>query len=265
MVTPLPRGLVPDRMGIMGINVASILRPSRRWLQYSLRSLLLLTLLLSLAMGWLANRAITQRRAVRQILEVGGTVRYGYQFAEEMHGLDTYLTGGPQYVLVKGERTRFVPDAEPPGPEWLRELIGIDYLDNVVRVELRDNDRAHTALMHIGALRKVWFVDLTNTPVGDEQLAYLAELPALRTLKLADTKVTDAGLQHLKNLHRLEWLDVSRTGVTDAGLEHLRALPSLREIDLLGTRVSEKGVTDLQRALPGAMIIWQYERKTPSR
>jgi hypothetical protein len=65
-------------------------------------------LLVSLICVWLAwnvHRVETQRRVVRWVAEAGGIVRYDYE-----------LDG-------KGQ---FVPDAEPPGPDWLRDRIGVD-------------------------------------------------------------------------------------------------------------------------------------------
>src|SRR5947209_3836521 len=54
--------------------------PRRRWFRYSLRTLLLLTLLLCTAARWMAVRAERQKAAVAAILADGGSVYYDYQF-----------------------------------------------------------------------------------------------------------------------------------------------------------------------------------------
>jgi hypothetical protein len=55
----------------------------RRWLQFSLRTLLVLTLLFALFMGWVASKLNTlrrQQRAAEAIMALGGSVQYRYQF-----------------------------------------------------------------------------------------------------------------------------------------------------------------------------------------
>lgn len=69
--------------------------------------------------------------------------------------------------------------------------------------------------------------------VGDDHLAELAELPAMK---------------------RVKTLMLNETSVTDAGLAHLSGLTNLRGLDLRGTRVTEEGVAQLQRALPNCKI-----------
>ena len=84
-------------------------KPRRRWFQYSLRTLFVLVTVLCVCLAVTANRARRQREAVKAIESVGGQVRYEYQY-------------------VSGQ--------EPPGPEWLRELIGDEYFVSVVVVYL---------------------------------------------------------------------------------------------------------------------------------
>jgi len=69
--------------------------------------------------------------------------------------------------------------------------------------------------------------------IGDEHLAELTELPAMK---------------------RVKSLMLNDTAVTDAGLAHLSRLTNLRGLDLRGTRVTEEGVAQLQRALPNCKI-----------
>ena len=76
-------------------------RPRLRWYQYSLRTLFVLTLIVSLLMSWHATkmkRATAQKNAVEAILAAGGTVEYDYQFDE-------------QGISIKGATGR--------GPAWL--------------------------------------------------------------------------------------------------------------------------------------------------
>ena len=69
---------------------------------------------------------------------------------------------------------------QPPGPAWLRKLLGDDLFVNVTKVDLR------------------------GSQVSDAGLKHLKGLTQLQELNLNDTKVSDAGLQHLKGLTQLQ-------------------------------------------------------------
>ena len=89
--------------------------------------------------------------------------------------------------------------SEPPGPRWLRSLLGDDFFAGVV-------------LAHV------------TTDAGMEHLKALTQL---QRLWLSYTRVTDGGLEHLKGLTQLQWLSLWDARVTDAGEADLRkALPN---------------------------------------
>ena len=132
--------------------------------QFSLRSLLVLTLAVALPCSWLATemkKAREQKEVVEWVEELGGQVSYDYE--RDSSGND-------------------IPNAQPPGPAWLREWLGVDAFVNVVGVFLQ------------------------NLAVTDAGLEHLKELTQLQELFLGDTQVTDAGLEHLKGLsHSNRW------------------------------------------------------------
>jgi hypothetical protein len=78
-------------------------RPARRWLRFSLRSLLILMTAMAVWLGFTMKRLRDQEQAVARIQELGGTVTYHYQ-------LD--------------ENGNWISDAQPPGPRWLRAILG---------------------------------------------------------------------------------------------------------------------------------------------
>lgn len=96
--------------------------------------------------------------------------------------------------------------AEPPGPGWLREISGDEYFLKVVGVSLSD------------------------TRVGDDDLALLAGLP---------------GLKHL-------WLD--NTSISDRSLRYIGWLPHLEELSIRGCRISKVGTAKLLRTSPNLRI-----------
>ncbi len=124
----------------------------RRWFQFSLLKLLLLVTGLALWFGWLANQAREQREAVAWVEEMGGSVQYDYETDED------------------GE---FIDDVEPPGPKWLRDILGIDFLDDVVYVDLYDTPVSDVTPL-AGLTNLVW-LQLNETPVSEEEITKLRQ------------------------------------------------------------------------------------------
>ena len=199
-----------------------------RWLRYSLRSMLLVVLVLSVWLGYKANQAAKQRRAVRTIYELGGQVGYDFAYTEYR---------------------------QPPGPAWIHKLLGIDWFNAVVDVDVIDftvDDHQLAAL--IGDLPDIKHMDLTDTTVNGEGLEHVASLRQLETLSLGDTHITDANLRHLRRCRALTALWLYRTGITDAGLVHLSGLKNLKYLSVEYTKVTDEGVARLQAELPNLEI-----------
>jgi len=179
----------------------------RRRFQYSLRSLLLVITVLCIWFAYIANEARKQKNAVAQIQEMEGWVRHDYEFDED---------------------GKNIKDAQPPGPDWLREWIGIDYFCDVTWINL------------IGAQVK--------------DLSPLEKLPNLEVLSLSYTQVSD--LSPLINLAKLKFLLVGNSQVND--LSPLAGLTKLESLYLLQIPVSDltplKNLTNLK-----LLMIWQSQ------
>lgn len=89
-------------------------------------------------------------------------------------------------------------------------------------------------------------LDLSSLEVHDEDLAYLADLPALKSLTLRKTPITDAGLVHLSGADNLEHLGLRETAVTDEGMVHVRSIENLQELDVNMCAVGDAGVRELR-------------------
>jgi len=200
-------------------------RRRRRWFQYSLRTLLLVMFLTSIGLSWFAVRlqqARRQREGVEEIKKLGGVVCYDYEAHQS---------------------------GKPPGPGWLRKLLGDDFFAEVDLVQV-SND---AAMEHLNGLPRLSAV-VCDTRVTDVGLEQLKGLTQLRELYLEYLDVTDIGLEHLKALTQLQALYLSGTRVTDAGLDHLKALTQLRKLTVEDTRVTDQGVKKLQQNLPNCKI-----------
>lgn len=204
----------------------------RRWFQFSLRTLMIFTLICAIPCAWLGRkieRKRNERDAVAVILKLGGIVMYEYQ---TMPG---------------------APPRQPPGPTWLRSLLGekffseVDFvalqhlsepkpdrraeLNQIYGTNLNGKNVAEAAMERLEGLTRLHHLYLTNSEVSDGDLVGLEELTELQTLDLSGTKITDAGLNHLKRLTQLDTLWLSQQIITDAGVAELqKALPNLKII-----------------------------------
>jgi Leucine rich repeat len=227
----------------------------RRWFQFSLRSLMMLTLLAGLGMSSLvAIKKKSERRmaAGDAIIKAGGWVNYDYQ------------------VPANGGR-----NAKPPGPAWLQTLLGDDVFAHAIDAAI-PNRAALEQLGELNSLRRVYLrnlavsgssfqplcelnqledVYLDGSSIGDNELQYVREMYQLRYLHIGRTSITDAGLAQLSGLSQLELLDLSYTSITDAGLQNLFGLRQLRELDLFHTRVTDDGEARLWDALPKCNVL----------
>jgi hypothetical protein len=200
-----------------------------RWrFQFSILALLALTVVVAVLCGRLAperERARKQRDVVEEIKKAGGTVFYDYQ-------LDP---AGAE-----------IPGAKPPGPAWLRKLLGDDLLVDVTRVDLTGPGFGDGWLDRIKALAQLQSLWLNGADVGDAGLEHLKGLTQLQELHLSGTAVTDAGLEHLKGLPKLQELYLGGIMVSDAGLKHLERLTRLEALWLNGTKIGDAGLKHLK-------------------
>ena len=190
----------------------------RRYLQFSLRTLLVFVLLVSIGMSWLGvkmARARRQKEAVEVVLEVGGEVRYDYE-------------------LYPKER---------PVPAWLRELFGDDFFFDVVWV-ICGPDLGDDEAIYLKRLTNLEML-LVGAQITDAGLENIGGLIDLRHLFLYDMEATDAGLEHLKGLTNLETLVLRNTPITDAALEHLKGLTNLEYLDLSHTGMTGPGLASI--------------------
>lgn len=203
-------------------------KPKSRWLQYSLRTLLLLTSLVAVCLAMLANRAHQQRNAVAAIRRIGGSVTYHNQIARGVAPVRS--------------------SPKSPWPRWLRSWLGQDFFVGVDEVLLRGPKVTDADLVHLRDLRGFNVLILLNTPrVTDMGLKHLEGMTSLRMLWIEqNNNVTDEGLSHLIELTGLESLSLDSKNITDTGIQHLNALTKLRDLYLSGTKVGDLGLRHLE-------------------
>lgn len=177
-----------------------------------LRVLFGVSLIVGMASGWVLmarQRADRQADARSAIRAAGGAAYCDYQWVD----------GNP------------VPDAVPPGAPWFRRLVGGEFLDHVVAVDLGHAERP------------------------DELVRQLLLLPYLHTLRARGSGLSDQSLEVVGRLYGLHVLDLSGTSVTDSGVALLGGLTLLRQLDLTDTAVTDAGRAALGQRLPRCRIV----------
>jgi len=215
--------------------------------------LLVVLTLFCVWLGWKAQRARTQREVVAWIQEMGGSVYYEYE--------------------IDGKNGTFISNPQPPGPDRLRELLGIEFLDEIVEVRLRCSAENISPLSKFDTLEWLY---MTNHEVTD--LTPLSDLKNLRRLELYARQVDD--LEPLAELKNLEILVLDNTQVSDlspmANLAKLREfslrysqvrdvtplykLKNVQRMHLRYSHVPRADAEELRRALPNCRIAYSRPR-----
>ncbi len=233
------------------------LKSRRRFLRFSLRTLLICMIVVGFGLGWLGwkvHQARKQRQVVVWVQEMGGRVLYDFQFDKDR---DLNLS------------------ADPSLPRWLLDLTSIDFWHDVTGVELtRVNALELAPLLRLPRLqglllgasevsnvtplsqmKNLRMLDLYGWPRSD--LSFLSTLTNLERLSFDDTPVSDltpianltnltelslkgttvSDLSPLAGMKELKWLSLDDTEVSN--LEPLTKLPKLQAVWLDGTPIDD--------------------------
>jgi hypothetical protein len=239
----------------------------RRWFRFSLKTLLVLFTFFCAWLGMLTSNASRQKRAVEAIQRSGGEFHYDYQ----------------KVPSRSGSGTAYSPRLSPPGPKWLRRILGDHYFITPVYLNIskqpgiRDDCFAHLRalprieraffyqapfqdrdvvhLKHLTNLKSLTFnAGSLSGPNAPRQFEFLQYLPQLESLSLIDSNFGDADAEHLKGATKLKTLFIYGSEIGDDGLAQLQHLKNLEYIGLGGTNVTDRGIAYLN-ALPKLQYI----------
>ena len=148
------------------------IRP-RRWLQFSIRTLLGVTFIACCLMAWVAHK---RDEAAQQ--------QQAYQLIVDKHGMTNF---GPE-------------SARPP---WLRLILGEDVSGSggCIFQELPAIGHGHLpdkGLVHLGKLSRLKYLNLNKTQISDDGLKSLHACHSLEFLSLSGTRTTPAGVERLR-------------------------------------------------------------------
>ena len=175
-----------------------------RFFRWSLRYFLLFFTLISISSGWWITRAQKQKAAVAKIQEIGGDVEY----------------------------------STSNSAEWLSDLIGVDYVQTVTKVEFRgiyenmesfDIEKLTAAVKQLSSCRSL---SLQLRGITDEQLVKLQPLSGqLEEISLREVSydLSAAGIKAFENWPKLKLLDYDCSG-GDPDFSALLTCPQLESI-----------------------------------
>lgn len=192
-------------------------------MRFGLRGLLAV---LTVACIWLAvvfNQCRRQRRAVEAIEKAGGQVIFDYQ-----------------------QRKQDL-DKPPPGPPWLRRLVGDELFREPVHVVIR-GEAIDDALLaeHLPGVSSAHVFGVDGAKVTDASMPRIAELPRVDILGITSPRITDAGLASLRRMAEVETLFLACPSVTDAGMEHIAALAGLETLTVNCVGITPDGIRRLK-------------------
>jgi len=226
-------------------------RSHRRWIQFTLKGLLIAVAVVALWLGRTVSRVRNQALVVADVQEAGGSVWFEN---DQPRFVEHWLT--PDRI----------PSTTAAGPDWLRRWLGDDYFRNVVqidfkasrqnRLELPNFEQLGPRLSKLPKLETIRFE--IDSP--DEVLVEFAESSDISRLKdlYVDGLVTDKGVKHIGGLSGLETLNLRYTEITDKGVIHLVNLKNLHSLFLYSSELTERGVATVL-ALPNLKRLILYD------
>lgn len=219
-------------------------KPNRRWLRFSLLTLLILMTVATVAFGrWVHSRRQQAQENRDSVAATAGAIEEVVAEIEKLNG-KVYS----EYVKRREQTWLERLFDDPGGAENAISAL------RVKSVDLSFTQVTDTDLEHLKGLKSLQVLDLEGTQISSAGLEHVKVLTELRVLKLSGPNFTDEGLEHLKPLTHLEVLWLRDTKITDAGLKHLRGRQKLIELWLSNTNVSDEGVKKLQQTLPNCLV-----------
>ena len=224
--------------------------PKRRWLRFSLRTILLLVLVVAVILGYSVSRFARERRAVESILSRYGRVVYH----------------DDAYGRVHPERTL---------KAWFREFVGLRWPGEVyLEGGSITDDVLRDAVL---PLRTVQAVGLTGVAVTNEGLAQLRPLKSLVRV----TCLRDSRNEHvLEALDERSYVDMHLTPLRDAMdyfadyhditivLDRQAFQLQTDSMVITGTMKNRSPISPSEKMVPPALNlrVWQIlSRRTSSR
>jgi hypothetical protein len=219
---------------------------ARRWTQFSLRTLLLVSTAIAIWLGFVAYQARQQREVVKLVEALGGQVVYERA-----------------YSII----------SEQPILQWFCESIGREYFCSVKGIDVASAELADEHIEQFGTFRKLRSLQINSPNVTDAGIEKLHNCGCLEELEIQFAAITDRGIEHITRFERLKRLVLNNVEITDAGVEKLRAMQRLHVLSIgnfsptrtrsdvdfrsedLSAKITNEGLLSLA-AIPSLKEVW---------
>lgn len=186
---------------------------------------------------------------------------------------DAHLTAISECVTVTDVYLRRT-SCSPLGIERLRRMRGLTKLTvedsllfvtadangvfagfpNLEVLSLANSPVSDNVLEPIADMPRLVYLNLRGTNITDRSLRFIVRVSGLRELDLGITQVGDNGAAHIVELRELERLYMDSTELTDNSINDFAKMKSLRHLDIGNTQISDASVQRLRIALPSLSI-----------
>ncbi len=216
----------------------------RRWFQFSLRSLLVVMLVLPMVLGVYARyRARSQRqwRLVNELEEAGGLfdlVVLDQMEPKQEQGPFLQWQTRLGIDLPQGRKS-FTIFKSPEAGAPLANLGELPQLESICLADGRIQDKDLTTLAKLPRLR---FLRVDSDHITDEGVAALGRCTSLKDIAIEGNQLTGKSLAVVADLPNLKLLHWYSELTTDGDLECLRNMLNLEELHLRGNMIHDAGL-----------------------
>lgn len=244
------------------------------WRQFSLRTFLFAVLLLSIGLAWIAaerRRTAAANTAVAFFEERDALLIEKADWLPRAPWTRTILGSNEasrfeHAILPENFRDPDLPRLHDlPRLRWLSLHEGItdQGISNLrghpglESIYVDGSKVTDDGLIHFRSMPNLRGLLLWRTPLTGAGFIHLRGLK-LVLLDICQSPLEDQYLQHLRELPALEKLDLGDTPITDKGLLHLHPIQTLRRVNLTMCPVTEKGVDELLAANPKLIVLDRF-------
>jgi hypothetical protein len=261
-------------LGIVAIYVEWRRRQRWRVWQFTLRELLLLTIILAVILSWWrTNHLRFQRENNFMDLAYGGAGKRpftrlceyrGPVFLKKIIGEDNLrdFFKVTVYIIDKTNNSQSINTnlsfaSELPFLETIYVVDKLTHVDfdemsklrylkslDLQKVKLTDAD-----IISISRIASLKYLELSNTSITKKDISTLQSLHNLEGLYLSNCQIGDESGRALAYLDNLQFLNLRGTSISDASVSYLGNLKNLKELDIQDTKISSRGFLRLRRFL----------------
>ncbi len=253
------------------------MQAKRRWFQFSLRTLVVVMLLVSLVLGYWGyarRRAQRQWEAVRTIREAGGDVNVNNEYIEDpssdkslmselRHWRKRLEIECPAVTAIKVSLfnqsgkdimpyLRDLPQLKEITlhGDWLDDegMKGLSGCTNLIHLDIESDQITDVGVLGIAGNKNLQKLRVSSEQLTDRGMAVVAQLPKLESLVWPSANTTGNGLVHLRSHPQLTHLGICVTVDSDIGFEHLSTCTKLKTLVVHGPNtLTSRGISALSR------------------